>query len=323
MQTAGTAKKLFRNRSGHLRAGWRILAYAIVVGLIGLMAAGVSRLVHNNVESEPDQAGESEDERFDSWMGIIGFFIMDFILIAAAFVTLRYIDKRPIGMLGLSVSSTTGKELLIGLLLGAGAICASCLFMWIAGALRVTLGSPNLTFLVGAGRLMLVFLAAAAVEELIMRGYPFQAFAEGVGVPFAVVLFSMIFGLGHMSNRGWSVLGLANTGMSGVLMSLAYLKTRSLWIPIAIHLSWNWTQGCIWGMNVSGLPIDGSLLETTPIGATILSGGTFGAEGSLFTLAIIALLSLYTWKASWLKPSPRNADLWERYSASADDQTDA
>jgi membrane protease YdiL (CAAX protease family) len=323
MQTSGTVKQVFRNRAGHLRAGWRILAYAVIVGLIGLTAAGVSRVLHGNVDVESDQAEVSEDERFDSWMGVIGFFIMDFILIVAAFIMLRYIDKRPVGMLGLSISSHSGKELVIGFLLGAGAISASCIIMWVAGAVHLTLGNLNGAYMGAAVRLLLVFLAAAAVEELIMRGYPFQAFAEGAGTPIAIVLFGLIFGLGHMTNSGWSIVGIANTGVSGVLMSLAYLKTRSLWTPIAIHLSWNWTQGCVWGMNVSGLPIDSSLIQTTPVGPAILSGGAFGAEGSLFTLAIVTLLCLYTWKATWLKPSPKNAELWEPYSGSSTEQIDA
>jgi membrane protease YdiL (CAAX protease family) len=294
----------------------------MIVGLIGLTASGVSRLLHGNLDDQSDKAGESGDERFDSWMGVIGFFIMDFMLIIAAFITLRYLDKRPIGTLGLSISRHSGKELSIGVLLGAGAISVSCIIMWIAGAIHLTPGNLNRAYLEAATRLLLVFLAAAAVEELVMRGYPFQAFVEGAGAPIAIVIFNLIFGLGHMTNSGWSIVGIANTGVSGILMSLAYLKTRSLWTPIAIHLSWNWTQGCIWGMNVSGLPVDSSLIETTPVGPAILSGGAFGAEGSLFTLAIVTLLCLYTSKATWLKPSPKNAELWAPYSGSSAEQID-
>jgi membrane protease YdiL (CAAX protease family) len=311
MPTIGTSNKVFRNRRGDLRAGWRILIYAIVVGLIGLTAAGVSRLLHGNDEVEQFEDGDTGGERFDSWAGVIGFFIMDAILVLAAFVTLRFIDKRPMGMLGLSLSSTSAREFLAGFGIGAGAISVSCCIMWASGALDLCLGNVSVGLLLAAGRFFLVFLAAAAVEELIMRGYPFQVFAEGVGAPLAIIFFGLVFALGHMTNQGWTMAGLANTGLSGILMSLAYLRTRSLWVPIAIHLSWNWTQGCIWGMNVSGVPVDASLLGTTPRGPSILGGGTFGAEGSIFTSAVVVLFCLYLWKAPWLKPSAKNAKLWE------------
>ena len=101
-----------------------------------------------------------------------------------------------------------------------------------------------------------------------------------------------------------------------MLLSIAYIKTLSLWMPIGLHIAWNWTQGPLWGMNVSGMDIANSFLVSAPKGPELLSGGEFGAEGSLITAAAIAALCWYLWRAEWLKPSESNASIWRKYPSS-------
>ncbi|MBN1459310.1 MAG: CPBP family intramembrane metalloprotease [Armatimonadetes bacterium] len=309
MGKAHALRVVFRNRAGHLRAGWRIAIYLCVVILITLSAAVISRLVRG----EGHVRISTGDEEFDSWQAAVGFSILNLILIGAAWLVLRVIDRRPSGMLGLGVSRRTPAEILLGVLIGGGAIMISCIAMWAAGVLVIEPGSLDGPFLAAIGWLAVVFLVAATIEELLTRGYPFQAAVEGMGAPLAVLVFGLIFGLGHVTNQGWTLMGLANTSVSGVLMSIAYLRTRSLWMPIAIHLSWNWTQGCVWGVSVSGLAVDSSVVRTTPVGPGWLSGGEFGAEGSVITLAVLMLFTVYAFRAPWLRPSAQNARLWAPY----------
>jgi hypothetical protein len=286
-----------------------VIAYALIVAMIGLTAAGVSRLLRGNADARVSEAGDD----FSTWRSTLGFFIIDAILVLGACVALRFIDRRPIALLGLSVTRRCARELALGACLGAGAIVVSCVSMWAAGALVVTPGTAHETWSVGLMWYTAAFLVAAACEELIMRGYPFQAVVEGLGTPLAVLVFGLVFGLGHMTNSGFSAVGLATTSISGVMMSVAYLRTRSLWLPIALHFSWNWTQGCLWGMNVSGLVVTSSFLKTTPAGTALLNGGDFGAEGSVITLVVGIALTLSIWKAPWLTPSEKNARLWLPY----------
>ncbi len=80
-------------------------------------------------------------------------------------------------------------------------------------------------------------------------------------------------------------------------------------------MAWNWTQGPLWGMNVSGMTIKRTVFTSTPQGPDLLSGGAFGAEGSLIASALIVGLSWYLWKAEWLKPSEEMTAIWSKYPA--------
>ena len=92
--------------------------------------------------------------------------------------------------------------------------------------------------------MVLAFLISGALaEELMFRGYPFQRLVEAIGAAGAIVVFSVLFGVVHLSNPGASVWGLVNTVAIGVLLSIVYLRTRSLWLPWGLHFAWNTTLG--------------------------------------------------------------------------------
>jgi membrane protease YdiL (CAAX protease family) len=129
----------------------------------------------------------------------------------------------------------------------------------------------------------------------------------------AILGFSLIFSLGHIFNEDMSYVSAGCLFLHGILLSMVYFKTRSLWIPIGIHIAWNWTQGPLWGIRVSGTQIPNTLLTSMPKGTELLSGGNFGVEGSLITVIITLGLLLYIWKARWIKPTEEMAALWRKY----------
>jgi hypothetical protein len=160
---------------------------------------------------------------------------------------------------------------------------------------------------------LVVFTVAGTLEELANRGYFFQALIEGTRALIAILGLSLVFSLGHIPNEDFSWIAGLCLFTQGVLFGLAYLKTRSLWIPIGIHVAWNWTQGSLWGIKVSGTKISNTLLESVPKGPELLSGGSFGIEGSLITLIVTIMLVLYIWKAKWIRPTEEMAALWRGY----------
>ena len=126
-----------------------------------------------------------------------------------------------------------------------------------------------------------VLISGALAEELMFRGYPFQRLVEGIGAPGAIVVFSVLFGVVHLSNPGASVWGLINTVAIGVLLSLAYLRTNALWLPWGIHdFAWNTVLGLILGLPVSGLRLFNVMVHATAIGPKWLTGGSYGIEAS-------------------------------------------
>jgi uncharacterized protein len=144
----------------------------------------------------------------------------------------------------------------------------------------------------------IVLLVAAAVEELMFRGFPLQVLSEGIGVWPAVLVLSGLFGLVHLNNPNSSWLGTVNTILAGVLLSLAYLRARSLWLPYAIHVGWNAGIGFILGLPLSGLDLV-SLWTTGVAGRDLILGGGYGPEGGLITTFIFGVSALFVNRRSW------------------------
>jgi len=141
-----------------------------------------------------------------------------------------------------------------------------------------------------------VFLPAAVHEELAFRGYLFQKLLAFRRVS-AYIFSALIFAALHAGNQNVSWLALTNIALAGVMLGLAYERYRRLWFPIGLHLAWNLASGPILGYEVSGYRSQLTLFRTAGSGAPLLTGGSFGLEGSIWATAVevaaIAFLFLY------------------------------
>jgi membrane protease YdiL (CAAX protease family) len=173
-----------------------------------------------------------------------------------------------------------------GLLLAAGMLGVLLLGCKVAGHLSTQwTGSqaPAVTLLAT----FLLLLLAALNEELVFRGFPLQVLIDGVGKWPAMAIMSILFGALHMNNPNATILGTFNTIVAGILLSLAYVRTRSLWLPYAIHVGWNVGLGFVLGFALSGLGL-ASLWTTAVSGSDTILGGGYGPEGGLLGTFIFA-----------------------------------
>jgi hypothetical protein len=138
-----------------------------------------------------------------------------------------------------------------------------------------------------------MLMAAAADEELIFRGYPFQRLVEVAGPLPAVVAFAALFGAAHLGNPFQNWISTLNTALVGVLLAICYLRTRALWLPLGIHFAWNFVQGYVLGMPVSGVAFPHGILRAEIDGPFWLTGGAYGPEGSILCLGVIAAGTAY------------------------------
>ena len=128
--------------------------------------------------------------------------------------------------------------------------------------------------------------AAAFREELMFRGVVLRISEERLGSWLALVVSSLWFGLLHARNPGATIVdGLLVAVVGGLLLGAAYLATRRLWLAIGIHALWNFAESGIFGVSVSGFVIPG-WLSVRLTGPDWLTGGTFGPEASVVTLAV-------------------------------------
>ncbi len=105
-----------------------------------------------------------------------------------------------------------------------------------------------------------------------------------------------MFGAVHLANPGASLWGLINTILIGVLLSIAYLRSRALWLPWGIHFGWNFALGLLFGLPVSGLRIFNVMVRTTASGPKWVTGGNYGVEASATTVVIILIGVVMVWK---------------------------
>ena len=128
---------------------------------------------------------------------------------------------------------------------------------------------------------LLYFLVVGAREEVMYRGYLQATLTRGVGFWPAAVLVSILFGAGHLSNPGETIVGVGGVMVRALFYCLLLRLTGSLWAGIGFHAAWDWAQSYLYGTPQSGHVMQGHLLNSRPVGAPSLSGGGVGPEGSL------------------------------------------
>ncbi|MFC5527044.1 CPBP family intramembrane glutamic endopeptidase [Rhodanobacter ginsengisoli] len=175
-----------------------------------------------------------------------------------------------------------------GLLLGTVLFSAVVGMLYLLGSYHVTGFNPDPPWL---PELLVYGLAAGISEEILFRGVLYRIVEEGLGTWAALIVSALFFGVAHIFNPGatlWSSVAIAIE--AGLLFGLLYHVTRSLYLCMGVHAAWNFAQGTIYGIPVSGLKADGWLLSTRT-GPRWLSGGIFGAEASVIALVLCLLCS--------------------------------
>lgn len=293
-------RRVLRNRFGHWRAGWRIVFYLLAsVALVIPLGAAAAWL-----------GGDQPESAAFSWSGSWSWVAADLAFILAGLLLLKFVDRRPIRMLGIGFGRGWLRELLVGM--AGGLVLTSLLVLILAGTGAVSLEVvPDIGASLAALPLFLyIFTVAAVLEELLFRGYLLQALAEGSRRWFAAIVLCVPFTWAHADNPDLTMVGVSNIFLAGVVLVILYFQTRRLWLPIGFHLSWNLAQSWLWGFDVSGIAIRDQLFAVTTTGSDIITGGEFGLEGSIVSTAAFVLI--ITWLMVWrtVTPTDEVAEMW-------------
>lgn len=285
---------LWNDEEGRLRAPWRILVavVAFVAGLLLLPAVFVRAIISAGVVEAGFFEGAAEPAvgtgiafAFLLIVAVAGFF-------AALWFVARYVDRRRLTDYGFRRDTCWLSDLGFGLFLGA-ALPTLIFFVGLAADwYRVTGFFVSEEAFVFAFVLVLVlFLYVGVYEEVLLRGWLLTNTAEGLGfvgertaVVAAVLLSSSLFGVLHLPNPGASFASAAIITLAGAFLALGYVLTGELWIPIGVHITWNFFNGSVYGFGVSGLQLPVSLVGTEAVGPAYATGGEFGPEAGLLGL---------------------------------------
>ena len=271
-------------KSGQVRPVWRFFLSVVLVFFTVVAVGLVLGLILGALDYHPSR--------------ILLLSYSSLLLFPALLGLFKYLtaslEKKPAGSTGLAFLSGWKTELGLGLMAGTAMILA-------VGGVEISLGLVEFSRAGGPAErtatwgvsLFVVLAAAAANEEMIFRGYPFQRLVDAVGPVPAVAFTSVLFGLVHLSNPSVTWISTLNTMLVGVPFAVAYLRTRTLWLPIGMHFAWNFIQGFALGLPVSGIVVPESLLRADPRGAVWLTGGAYGPEGGLLATGTIFAVTAY------------------------------
>ena len=254
---AGLARRILRSP----------IARILVLGFILLMMMGLNSDVMTSYAGEP----------FKSVQHIVALAIAGF---AVYYAYARFIEQRPVSELALP---GMGRELGIGLVVGAGLYAACELILMALGIYRVN-GLNPVSFMIPA---IAMALSSGVFEELLFRGVLFRSVETWLGSWVALVISSLVFGLTHLMNPEGTLEGALFIAVeAGILLAAAYMLTRRLWLSMGFHVAWNYTQSAIFSSIVSGTEASQGLIRSTVEGPEFLTGGSFGVESSVLALLL-------------------------------------
>jgi membrane protease YdiL (CAAX protease family) len=226
----------------------------------------------------------------DEVKNLIGGLIVAVISLISYSVLYSFYEKRKITELS---KNHLVKNLALGILLGAVLQSLTIFVIYLTGGFSVISVNNFLYFLPA----LTMAFTSAIFEEILFRGIIFRLMEEKLGSYIALALSALLFGLMHWANPNSSLIAaLGLSVQAGFLLGAAFIYSKNLWFPIAIHFAWNFTQSGIYGASTSGHNIGKSLLTTKIEGTELITGGQFGPEGSIqatlfcLTAAIILMI---------------------------------
>ncbi|HET9401577.1 MAG TPA: type II CAAX endopeptidase family protein [Candidatus Acidoferrales bacterium] len=270
------AERAFLGRDGRVRPTIRAISFFIVAYLLSTVAAGLAA---------PYTAGLPSSLQ----LAIISSVSLG-VMLTVTWFFLRSVDHSRWHTLGLSVGRGWLARASEGVGIGFALQAAIALLLIISHAQHYDARSAwNIRVWFTVLIDVWLFSAAATAEELLFRGYALQRLIDAFGAPFAAILSSTVFGLAHIWNPSANLFSTLNTILAGILMSVAYLKTRTMWLPCGLHAAWNFFMGPIFCFPVSGIDFEPRMFVTRISGPAWWTGGSYGPEaGAAGTLVLVA-----------------------------------
>jgi membrane protease YdiL (CAAX protease family) len=287
----------FIDRNGHLRSGWRLAIFCVGF-LICLQVAQIMVLAIAAV------LGRAHIEVGGALWDVVtghGAILISSLIVGWACGAL--LEERPFMALGCSPHRGWLRNFFLGSLLGAASLFLAALLTTLTRGIRFSF-DPAGARLIGQTLIVsiLIFLFAAAAEEVLFRGYPLQTMARANLAWVGIVLTSVPFAAAHLRNpnvvAGFTFI---NTALAGLWLAVAYLRTRSLWLPFGLHWAWNWAQASVLGLPVSGIGTErfapAPLLKAINFGPDWLTGGAYGIEGGAACTIALLISTVVIWRA--------------------------
>jgi len=296
--------QIFFGTDERVRSGWRFLIFVIAFFVSAIVFGGAAAAILIAL-------GRTGTPVYFVVNGVISLILA----LVIGWLCGKYLEQLPFRALGASFTKGWLVNFVVGLILGILTLALAAGIGMLTGGLSFSfntsadMSSIYWTLLIS----FLIFAAAAAFEEALFRGYILQTFVRsGLAWP-AIIFISVFFGAVHLGNPSANAISSINTALAGIWLGIAYLKTRDLWLAFGLHLAWNWTQGSIFGIEVSGLTdiVKAPLMREMDSGPAWITGGDYGIEGGIITTIALIVSALVIYFMPLLKPDEELKNLSE------------
>lgn len=275
----------------------KIIEFPLVAMIIAIGFFAVATMVAGFITNRIDVGVNSP-------MALVNAFIVAGSVAGFYWLFCNFVEGQPCRDFA---SDGWASELAAGTAFGAGLFALVVLVVWRAGAYRIA-GTNDVATI---WPILAMAITSGVGEEILLRGIIFRFLEKMLGSGIALALSALLFGVLHLGNpnASWTA-ALAIAVEAGVLLGALYMLTRRLWAAIGMHAGWNFTQGWVFGVPVSGYS-DPGLVNGLLTGPEWLTGGAFGLEASLpamliATAAGMAILWLARARWHWVVP------MWSR-----------
>ena len=220
------------------------------------------------------------------------FFFMSLLV----FLWVKFREKRAFSSLGFFKEGWL-KELGRGFLIGTVQFSLIVVLLLVTGTGSLKFGQVNLQSLIFVLAIIPFWILQGGTEELVTRGWLFPAVSAKSNIFIGILISSVLFGALHLFNPGVTVLSIVNIILDGIFACFLMLKYDNMWVLAGMHGAWNFVQGNIYGIQVSGQGASTSILNySSQSSVDLLSGGAFGAEGSIFSsIVLIGCIAYLYW----------------------------
>lgn len=231
---------------------------------------------------------------FELFLNLSSFLLISLLV----FVRLRYIEKRPISTIGFGKEDFL-KKYTNGFFIGFIMMSIVVLILFILGYISIEENPTQPVGISALGGVMFILIGwiiQGATEEIVTRGWLMNVLAARYNKGFALIFSSSIFGIMHLFNPDVNYIAVINIILVGIFFGIYVMKTNDLWSVCGMHTAWNFTQGNIFGFEVSGINVCvSSVFDLNLVGNKFISGGSFGPEAGIIatTVLISSILILF------------------------------
>ena len=288
--------RAFFFNDSELRAGWRLLIFAVILILTPDRAfffedgalRGTQPYSAAHLPARP--LAKTLGNELPPWP-----FIRDdglsFVFLLGVTAFMAIIERRDLRYFGLPLARAFRGKFWMGCMWGFAAM--SALLLVLRASHCFYFGAPAIhgwTIIRFAALWGTAFLLVGFFEEYLLRGYAQFTMTMGIGFWPAAVLLSLFFAFIHRSNPGETAFGLCQIVLIALFFCFTLWRTGTLWFAVGFHAAWDWSQSFFYGTPDSGILASGHLLRSSVVGPDWLTGGTVGPEGSVVTVPLIAIL---------------------------------